>query len=131
MALVFEHIDDIQRHQGPPENFTGSAYFQLVATNEACRLRAARVTFEKGARTFWHAHSGEQVLYFLRGRGRVQELGSPAVDAVEGDVVRIPAGIDHWHGSHPNEEHAMQHLAITFGETTWGQPVSEEEYREG
>jgi quercetin dioxygenase-like cupin family protein len=92
------------------------------------------VTFEKGARTFWHVHSGEQVLYFLKGRGRVRARGaqgSRPLDAVEGDVVHIPAGTEHWHGAHPEEEHTMQHLAITFGKSTWLEPVSEEQYRAG
>lgn len=131
MSLQFEHIADVPRHQGSPDNFTGAAYFQPVATNEACQLGANRVTFPKGARTFWHIHTGEQVLYFLQGHGRVQERGSHPLDATEGDVVHIPAGTEHWHGAHPEEEHAMQHLAITFGQVTWLEPVSEEEYRAG
>jgi quercetin dioxygenase-like cupin family protein len=133
MSILFEHADDIPRQQGAPDNFTGTVYFQPVAINEECRFRAARVTFEKGARTFWHVHSGEQVLYFLKGRGRAWGAwrGSQARDAVEGDVAHIPAGTEHWHGAHPEEEHAMQHLAITFGETTWLEPVSEEDYRSG
>ncbi len=49
----------------------------------------------------------------------------------KGDVAHIPAGTEHWHGAHPEEEHAMQHLAITFGKPTWLEPVSEEEYRAG
>ena len=131
MSLHFEHADDIPRQQGARDNFTGAAYFQPVAANEASQLAASRVTFPKGARTFWHVHSGEQVLFFLKGRGRVQERGSRALDAVEGDVVHIPAGTEHWHGAHPEEEHTMQHLAITFGQPTWLEPVSEEQYRAG
>jgi quercetin dioxygenase-like cupin family protein len=131
MSLHFEHTDDIPRRQGSPENFTGTAYFQPVFTGEDPRLLVGRVTFEKGARTFWHVHSGEQVLYFLNGRGRVQVRGDRASDATEGGVAHIPPGAEHWHGAHPEEEHAMQHLAITFGETTWLGPVSEEDYRKG
>ena len=63
------------------------------------------------------------------GRGRVQLRGDRAVDAAAGDVARIPAGAEHWHGAHPDEAQAMTHLAITFGAVTWLEPVSEEEYR--
>jgi quercetin dioxygenase-like cupin family protein len=129
MNLRFEHVDDIPRRQGAPDNFTGTTYFQPVVTDDARQLLVGRVTFEKGARTFWHTHSGEQTLYFLKGRGRVQVRGSRAADAVEGDVAHIPAGAEHWHGTHHEEEHAMQHLAITLGQTTWLEPVSEEDYR--
>jgi 4-carboxymuconolactone decarboxylase len=131
MSLQFDHADDIPRQQGEPDNFTGSVYFQPVATNEACELSTNRVTFAKGARTFWHTHGGEQVLYFLKGHGRVQMRGSRALDATEGDVVHIPAETEHWHGAHHEEEHAMQHLAITFGKPTWLDPVSEEDYNAG
>jgi quercetin dioxygenase-like cupin family protein len=131
MSLHFEHADDIPRRQGASDSFTGATYFQPVAANDACQLLVGRVTFEKGARTFWHVHSGEQVLYFIQGRGRVQARGSQPFDAIEGDVAHIPAGTEHWHGTHPEEEHAMQHLAITFGEPTWLEPVSEEQYLAG
>lgn len=131
MSLRFEHADDIPRQQGAPDNFTGTTYFQPIVTNEEGRLLIGRVTFEKGARTFWHVHSGEQVLYFLQGRGRVQVRGRQASDAVAGNVAHIPAGTEHWHGAHPDEEHTMQHLAITFGQTTWLEPVSQDEYRAG
>jgi quercetin dioxygenase-like cupin family protein len=131
MSLQFEYADDIPRQQGASDNFSGTVYVQPVVANEACQLRAARVTFENGARTFWHVHSSEQVLYFLQGRGRVQVRGGQASDAIAGDVARIPPGTEHWHGAHHEEEDAMQHLAITFGETTWLEPVSEEEYRAG
>src|SRR5689334_18058579 len=119
MTLHFEHADDLPRQQGASDNFTGTVYFQPVVINEACQLGGNRVTFAKGARTFWHIHSGEQVLYFLKGHGRVQARGSQALDATEGDVVHIPSGTEHWHGTHHEEEHAMQHLAMTFGQTTW------------
>jgi quercetin dioxygenase-like cupin family protein len=131
MSLQVERADDVPRQQGAPENFTGAVYFQRIAANEACQLGANRVTFRKGARTFWHIHSGEQTLYFLQGRGRVQARGDQASDVIEGDVARIPAGTEHWHGAHPEEEHAMRHLAITIGETSWLEPVSEDDYRAG
>ncbi len=131
MSLQFEHLDDAARHQGSPDNFTGDVYYQPVAAHEAYQFSTNRVTFPKGARTFWHVHSGEQVLYFVKGRGRVQERGSRALDAVEGDVVHVPAGTEHWHGAHPHEEHTMQHLAITFGNPTWLEPVSDEDYSAG
>jgi quercetin dioxygenase-like cupin family protein len=131
MSLQLDHTDDVARRPGSPDNFTGTTYFQPVAGNEACELLIGRVTFERGARTFWHTHGGEQVLYFLTGRGRVQMRGEQALNAVPGDVVHIPAGTEHWHGTHHEEEHMMQHLAITFGAPAWLGPVSDEDYRAG
>lgn len=128
MSLHFENVDGISRQQGSPDNFTGTVYVQSIADNEERGLKVARVTFEKGARTHWHTHAGEQVLYFLNGRGRVQERGGPVFNAAVGDVARISAGTEHWHGAHPEEGLFMQHLAITFGDPTWLEPVSGEDY---
>jgi quercetin dioxygenase-like cupin family protein len=33
------------------------------------------------------------------------------VDAAPGDVARIPADAEHWHGAHPDEAQAMTHLS--------------------
>src|ERR671932_279131 len=107
MSLTIEHVDDLPRHPGAPTSFTGTTSYQTVAAAEAGPVQVIRVTFEQGARTFWHVHSGEQV------------LGERAVDAVTGDVVHIPPGTEHWHGAHPDEAHRMRHLAVTFGAVTW------------
>lgn len=128
MSLQHDHIDDIPPQPGASDNFTGTAYFQPVTANEAAELRIARVTFEKGARTFWHTHAGEQILYFLEGHGRVQMRGEKALDAVAGDVVHIPEDTEHWHGTHHDEAHHKRHMAITFGKPTWLDPVSDEDY---
>ena len=84
-----------------------------------------------GARTFWHVHSGAQVLYFLEGHGRVQLRGERAVDAVAGDVVHIPPATEHWHAAHPVRFTWMRHLAVTFGAVIWLDPVAEDAYRAG
>ena len=131
MSLTIEHVDDLPRHPGAPTSFTGTTSYQTVAAAEAGPVQVIRVTFEQGARTFWHVHSGEQVLYFLEGHGRVQLRGERAVDAVTGDVVHIPPGTEHWHGAHPDEAHRMRHLAVTFGVVTWLEPVAEDTYRAG
>ena len=129
MSIGFAHADDLPRQQGSAANFTGAVSFRAVAAGQGEPVAVNRVTFEHGARTHWHTHSGEQVLYFLEGRGRVQVRGERALDAAPGDVARIPPWAEHWHGAHPDEPQAMTHLAITFGAPTWLEPVSEAEYR--
>ncbi len=131
MTLQHDNIENLPGRTGEPTSFTGQTRVQFLASGQQESVGVARVTFERGARTFWHVHSGEQVLYFLEGRGRVQVRGEEPVDASEGDVVRIPAGVEHWHGAHPEEEHRMRHLAITFGSVTWLDPVSDEDYQGG
>jgi quercetin dioxygenase-like cupin family protein len=43
--------------------------------------------------------------------------------------VHIPVGTKHWHGTHPEEKNRMRHLAITNGNVTWLEPVTDDEYR--
>jgi quercetin dioxygenase-like cupin family protein len=128
MNLSFEHTEDLPAQQGSADNFTGTVHVRMVAAGQG-QVSVGRVTFQRGGRTHWHTHGGEQTLYFLAGQGRVQVRGEAAVDAAPGDMARIPAGTEHWHGAHPDEAQAMTHLAITFGAPTWLEPVSDDDYR--
>ena len=129
MSLELKHSEDLPAQHGSADNFTGDVQVRMVAAGQGAPVGVGRVTFAHGARTHWHTHTGEQTLYFLAGRGRAQARGERAVDAAPGDVARIPAGAPHWHGAHPDEPQAMTHLSITFGTTTWLEPVSDDEYR--
>ena len=60
------------------------------------------VTFEPGARTNWHKHSGGQILLVIAGEGRYQERGKPAQVTRKGDVVRIASNVEHWYGAGQN-----------------------------
>jgi quercetin dioxygenase-like cupin family protein len=129
MSLAVTRIEDLPGVVGPSDHFTGAVTLQTVAENPAGPSAVSRVTFQRNARTNWHRHGGQQVLYFLVGRGRVQVQGEPAVDTGAGDIVRIPPDTRHWHGAHPDEAQAMTHLAITFGAPRWEDPVDDATYR--
>lgn len=132
MSIQLEHANDLPAQKGSTDNFTGDVQVRMVATSQEGSASVGQVTFGPGGRTRWHTHSGEQALYFLEGQGRVrsrgQRRGDQLVDAMPGDIARIPAGVEHWHGAHPQEQHAMTHLSITFGTTTWLEPVSDGDY---
>ena len=128
MSISNEHAQDLPAQQGSADNFTGNVQVRLVAASQEGPASVGRVTFRRGGRSHWHTHSGEQTLYFLEGQGRVQQRGERALDAGPSDVARIQPDVEHWHGAHPDEQHAMTHLSITFGTTTWLEPVSEGEY---
>lgn len=125
---LLQNANDITQQQGTPDNFTGTTYIQPIAAAESGPTMVARVTFEKGSRTVWHTHSGEQVLYFLEGHGRVGITEQGIFDANPGDIVHIPPNTRHWHGTHPDEQNLMRHLAITSGNVTWLEPVTEDVY---
>jgi quercetin dioxygenase-like cupin family protein len=124
----FLHAKDFPGQKGPHESFVGDVVLQNLATAENVKVTVFRVTFQKGAHTNWHTHSQGQVLYFLEGQGRVQIEGQDIVNALQGDVVEIPANTRHWHGAHPDETTSMCHLAITYGDITWMEPVEDAIY---
>ncbi len=118
--------------QAPAENFTGSVSVDpLFQANAPARAFGARVTFEPGARTAWHAHPLGQILIVTAGIGRVQRWGDLVEEIRQGDVVWTPPGQKHWHGASPNT--AMTHIAITEqldGKTVeWMEKVSDAQYR--
>ncbi len=121
----------IPTNRTPAEYFTGTVWLEmLIEAPSPARLRAARVTFEPGARTAWHTHPLGQTLYVLSGVGLVQSWGEAARIIRPGDVVWIPPGEKHWHGARPGN--AMTHLALQEaldGSTaTWLEQVSAEQY---
>jgi 4-carboxymuconolactone decarboxylase len=117
--------------KAPAEYFTGSVRIDpLFEANDPARTSGASVTFEPGARTAWHTHPLGQILIVTTGVGRVQRWGGPIEEIRQGDVVRIPAGLKHWHGASPNT--AMTHIGIVEqfdGKTVdWLEKVSDAQY---
>jgi quercetin dioxygenase-like cupin family protein len=116
----------------PNTNFTGVVFAdEVVVGAKPSRMRATRVTFTPGARTFWHTHPVGQTLFCLSGTGRYQEEGHPLQELLPGDTVVIPPGAKHWHGSAPG--HLFSHLAMSEindkGEgTTWLEAVSDADF---
>jgi quercetin dioxygenase-like cupin family protein len=114
--------------KGPADWFTGDVWIDsIVQPRDHSKLNVAAVHFAPGARTAWHTHDGGQSLYVTEGEGLVQSRGEPIVTIRAGAVVRTPSGEWHWHGAAPG--HFMTHLSLTEGSATWGEHVSDDEYR--
>lgn len=108
----------------PGKTFTGEVgYSRLLAEQQAGGMAVSLVRFEDGARTHWHTHPGEQILYILEGDGRVgTERDDVRVTA--GDVVHAASGERHWHGAAPGQ--SMTHLSVTtVGSPEWFGPPDE------
>ena len=100
------------------DTFTGDVTMDSVLNaQQQGSVSMSVVHFADGARTNWHEHPGEQVLYILEGAGRVgteteQFLVHP------GDVVHAAPGERHWHGAAPGQN--MSHISVTtVGSPTW------------
>lgn len=112
------------------ENFTGSVWLNyLVETDSIHNVNIGSVTFEAGSRTNWHYHKGGQLLLVTEGKGLYQEKGKPIEIIENGDVMKCPPSIEHWHGATLTE--AMTHIAIgtntNIGGAIWLGPVTDEE----
>jgi quercetin dioxygenase-like cupin family protein len=118
--------------QGQAEYFTGSVRVDpLFSVEQPSRMAGARVTFEPGARTAWHTHPLGQTLIVTAGSGWVQQQGGLVEQIREGDVVRIPPGMKHWHGATSTTR--MTHIALQEqldGKVVdWMEHVTDEQYR--
>src|SRR5262245_726326 len=102
-------------------NFTGS-----VRSLDAADVRSVRFQYDAGARSYWHAHEGAQVLLLERGRGRMQIQGQKIQEMRPGQPVFFPAGVPHWHGAAPDE--GLTQIAVNVGGARFTGPVSDDEY---
>lgn len=106
------------------DTFSGTVRRRDLGRVEKPEGAALAVTFEAGARTDWHRHAGGQIIHVLEGVGRVATRDSAAVEIRPGDLVEAPPDEEHWHGASPDA--SMTHLALSFGETVWLEPVADD-----
>ena len=75
------------------DHLTGGSIGAKIAYGKTCSMIHA--TRNPGYHSKPHTHDAEQLNYVLSGKVRVF-IGDEVVDAVEGDVVRIPSNVIHW-----------------------------------
>lgn len=118
-------------HLGSAEYFTETSYVTPILVRKEID-NTANVAYNGGSRTFWHTHQIGQVLIVTDGEGFYQERGKEARRIVKGDVVNIPANVEHWHGATATT--SMTHIAITNFDgdqlVTWIGPVTDEEFEQ-
>jgi quercetin dioxygenase-like cupin family protein len=114
---------------GDAARFTGEVSLgSTIADPEGTNVGI--VHFAAGARTHWHRHPGGQFLLGISGRGRVRSRGEAGHVLLPGDVVHVGPDEWHFHGAEPAAP--LAHLAVNGrGDPEWGEPVSDDDYREG
>ena len=117
--------------KGPADSFTGTVWQDpIIEAPKPAAVRAARVSFEPGARTAWHTHPLGQTLYVLAGTGRVQVWGGPIREIKAGDCVFFAPNEKHWHGAAPGTGmvHVARQEALDGKHVDWLEHVSDEQY---
>lgn len=101
-----------------PEHFTGPVWrTPMIKSPNGETLSGQRLVYAPGARSHWHAHTAEQVLVVLEGRGLVEwEGGSGPQPLSAGDWVHVSPGVPHWHGA--DEFNTFEHIAVAAGGET-------------
>ena len=122
-----EHIPSRATTKGPADWFSGDVYVDPITQGQGpTAMSVGSVHFTPCAHTAWHHHTIGQSLYVTDGVGYVQARGGPLITIRAGDVIRIAGGEEHWHGAAP--DHFMTHIAITEGDTNWGEQLTDAEY---
>ena len=126
--------EEIPLGQDVSSRFAGTVYRNdLIQSEDIYKLPQANIiTFEANSHSDWHVHGGMTIIG-VSGTGIYQEQGKPAVLIRQGDVVQIPTGTSHWHGS--TKDSAFRQIVIY--DKDWQAPadlsahtgpVSDEEY---
>jgi hypothetical protein len=84
--------------------------------------------WKAGDRSFWHCHSGGQLLFLHEGVGRVQQRGQRARTLHKGETEYAGPGVEHWHGADPNASAHFFQTAYANSQTLWMEEVSKDDY---
>lgn len=119
--------------KGSNQFFTGNVRIDPLfeAKHPDAPFTGGYVTFEPGARSFWHTHPTGQHLLVVSGVGRTGEWNGKVEEIRAGDMLWCPPGVKHWHGASPTM--AMTHLALTGTladgkNVEWLEAVTDEHY---
>jgi quercetin dioxygenase-like cupin family protein len=104
--------------------FTGTVHLDPVMDTGEVMINT--VIFTPGARTYWHSHTGGQLLIVTAGRGVVATRSGEVHVIGGGDVIWTEPGEEHWHGA--SGDSLMSHMAVSHGKTQWAGEVADGDY---
>jgi hypothetical protein len=84
--------------------------------------------WQPGMRSYWHCHSGGQIMMVFEGVGRVQKRGERARTLHKGDTEYAGSGVEHWHGAAPDASAHFFQTSIGTGPTLWMEEVGRDDY---
>lgn len=84
--------------------------------------------WQPGMRSFWHCHTGGQIMMVFEGVGRVQQRGQKARTLHKGETEYAGPGVEHWHGASPDASAHFFQTSIGAGPTLWMEEVGRADY---
>ena len=141
ITLLFSHITHAQQSDysissfaeegflAPNTHYLGEAWLHFsMPADSLTGYGITKAMFKANSTLNWHKHSSAQVLIIIDGVGYYQERGKEPVLMKEGDIIKCPPGIEHWHSSSMN--HDVTYLAVYGGDTPteWTEELTREEY---
>ena len=119
-AVIFAtQTDEISAQSS---NFQGGS----PVVSQAPDMTNIRILFPAGVRSSWHTHTWGQLLMIEEGIGLHQIRGRAIEEFHPGEPFWTPAGVEHWHGAHPDVD--AHQLTIYEGQVEWLDPVTDEQY---
>ena len=110
-SMRLEDVDVVipPEHLGP--QFSGAPVVRLAAAALGTdQVDVNAVYFEAGGRNQPHAHTHDQILLYLEGRGVVALDGGDDQIVEAGEIVLLPGGVPHMHGA--TADGPAMHLSI-------------------
>jgi len=107
-------------------NFMGGT-IEILDNGTMGDVSTLRLRFPAGVRSNWHTHTDGQLLMVESGHGVTQVRGGPIEVAGPGEPWWTAAGVEHWHGAHPDED--VVQWTFYEGGVEWMDPVLDEQYR--
>ncbi|MEQ8475666.1 cupin domain-containing protein [Fulvivirga sp.] len=117
------------RTKAPNTHYIGEAWLNAIIHDDAdLGYNITKATFKANSTLDWHKHGSVQILIIVDGEAYYQEKGKEPVILVEGDVIKCPKDIEHWHSSTKNND--VTYLAFYGGEqpTIWTEVLTQEYY---
>lgn len=124
LAILGALLLGAQEKQPETARFTGT----VKRLDSNIHVRAARIHFDPGARTWWHIHERGQILLCEEGIARTQVQGHPVQVLHRGDTAYVPGGVPHWHGASADQPATLFSVDVSAGQTKWLNEVTPAEY---
>ena len=84
--------------------------------------------WQPGMRSYWHCHTGGQIMMLDEGVGRVQKRGERVRTLHRGDTEYAGPGVEHWHGAAPDSTAHFFQTSIGNTTTLWLEEVGRDDY---